>query len=465
MADITKKTFQIPNVSRRSFVRNMGLAAGALASGGFLTAASASGLKKEDCAPKIKTKSPALKIKQLNASAEKIYSCKTELSRYDEKNMPFKQVSMELGVPFFAPLLKNLQKAVKESRIGHGVKVKNPDEARTHVAFNFGAGTWNNMMGPYGEGEENIGNLSWNPLYVPKGMYEHPLRNPDPADLSKKIKQMSRMYGADMSGICRINRKWIYNETCRHLPTPDKPETKPIVFKNVRHPEETAAELVIPESVTHAIVFLIAMPHASTQIGPASIQSTGAVGMGYGRVGLTAVAFAEAIRSMGYNAIPCMNDTGLSVPMAIDAGLGQLGRLGYLVTPWFGPHVRIGKVLTDMPLVADAPIDFGVTEYCTACGICARECPAGAISADRERTYTPPVSSGPCGNPGALKWYIDGKKCLRWWIESGAGSCSRCMAVCPYTRMNWTDYYDGNPDPERFWDLEIGPFGYRSVAY
>jgi len=190
----------------------------------------------------------------------------------------------------------------------------------------------------------------------------------------------------------------------------------------------------------------------------------GATGMGYGRMGLTAVAIAEAIRAMGYNAIPCMNDTGLSVPMAMDAGLGQLGRLGYLISPWFGPHMRIGKVLTDMPLNPDSPIDFGVTEYCETCGICAKECPSGAISPDRERTYDPPRSAGSCGNPGALKWYVDGKKCLRWWIESGTG-CSRCMNVCPYTKMTWTDYYDDNPDPARFWDMEVGPFGYKSVTY
>jgi len=436
----------------------MGLATSALASGGLLKAVSATGLEKE-------LPSPDLKIKTLNAGAETIYACKPGLVRYDEKNMPFKQVSMEFGAPFHIPLLKNLQKAVAASCIGHGIKVSSPDEARAHVAFSFGAGTWNNIMGPFGEGEENMGNLSWNPLYVPKEMYEHPLDNPEPVDLSKKVKQMARVYGADISGICRINRKWIYNSTCRDLPTPKIPATKPIVFKEIRHPKETQNELVIPESITHAIVFLVAMPHASTQIGPGSMQSTGAVAMGYGRVGLTAVALAEAIRSMGYNAIPSMNDTGLSVPMAIDAGLGQLGRLGYLVSPWFGPHVRIGKVLTDMPLTDDSPIDFGVTQYCTTCGLCSRECPAGAISRDKERTYAPPAASGPCGNPGALKWYINGKKCLRWWIESGAGSCSRCMAVCPYTRMNWTDYYAGSPDPKDFWDLEMAPFGYRSVQY
>ena len=99
------------------------------------------------------------------------------------------------------------------------------------------------------------------------------------------------------------------------------------------------------------------------------------------------MALAQAIRSLGYVAIPCMNSTAMSVPLAIDAGLGELGRLGYLVTPEWGPHVRIDKVLTNMPLKPDRPINFGVTEYCTECGICAVECPSGAICPDKKRSY------------------------------------------------------------------------------
>lgn len=452
-------------ISRRNFVQMMGMATGALVAGSKYTPAQASTIKNvASSLEKDGIKLPVIKIRKLNATAEQIHQYKPEMPRFDEENMAFKQVSMEIGAPFFVPQIENMKKEIRASRIGPGVKVKSPDEARAHLAVSFGAGTWNNMIGPYGEGDENIGDLSWNPLFVPKDLYDHPLSNPDPADLYKKVKQMARMFGADMTGICKINRKWIYNSTCRDLATPKKPEPKPIVFKDIRHPEETKDELIIPESVNRAIVFVVAMPHASNQLGPSSVQTMGATGMGYGRMGLTAVSLAESIRSMGYNAIPCMNDTGLSVPLAIDAGLGQLGRLGYLITPWFGPHVRIAKVLTDMPLTTDSPIDFGVTKYCTTCGICAKECPSGAISPDRERTYAPPASAGPCGNPGALKWYIDGKKCLRWWMESGSG-CSKCMTVCPYTRMNWTDYYDGKPDPERFWDLEIAPFGYKSVEY
>ena len=52
-----------------------------------------------------------------------------------------------------------------------------------------------------------------------------------------------------------------------------------------------------------------------------------------------------------------------SIPIAIDAGLGELGRNGLLVTPKYGPRVRLAKILTNMPLVPDSPIRFGVTEF------------------------------------------------------------------------------------------------------
>ena len=85
------------------------------------------------------------------------------------------------------------------------------------------------------------------------------------------------------------------------------------------------------------------------------------------------------IRSLGYEAIPCGNDTTQSIPLAIDAGFGELGRNGLLITPEFGPRQRICKVLTNLPLVADKPIDFGMQSYCETCHACGFACPAKAI--------------------------------------------------------------------------------------
>jgi len=201
--------------------------------------------------------------------------------------------------------------------------------------------------------------------------------------------------------------------------------------------------------------------------------------MGYARIGIIDIALAEAIRTLGYNAIPTMNSTGLSVPLAIDAGLGQLGRNGLLITPDYGAAVRIGKVLTDMPLVPDGPIDFGVTKFCESCTKCAQSCPAKCIPFG-ERTYTAPVDTG---NSGAFKWFVDGRMCLKLWVESGA-SCVNCQGVCTYTKGSFWGHgvirgitssappldpfwaymddlfgYGQMRNPEVVWDMKMYPFG------
>ena len=50
---------------------------------------------------------------------------------------------------------------------------------------------------------------------------------------------------------------------------------------------------------------------------------------------------------------------GITIPMAVDAGLGELGRNGLLLTEKYGPRVRLCKVFTDLPLEPDEPIDLG----------------------------------------------------------------------------------------------------------
>jgi reductive dehalogenase len=407
---------------------------------------------------------PDISIRTTPKSAEEIYECKESLARFSGAEMAFKKVPEELGTAFSRAFKENAISNVANSRIGHGVEVASSAEARAHLALDVAADTWNKIIGPYGENRDNEGFRSWLPLKVPEAMYTSPDPDPDPEDLAHKLKVIATYVGADRVGITRLNHKWVYSEKCLNSDSPEPPITKSIVFRDVEQPAETESELIIPESVTNAIVFVTVQPRMSTEIGPATFQTMASTSAGYSWSGLTAVALAEAVRFMGYVAIPCMNETAMSVPLAIDAGLGQLGRLGYLITPWFGPHVRIAKVLTNMPLAHDSPIDFGVTEYCMECGICAMECPSGAISPDKERSYAPLKAAGPCGNPGSLKWYINGKRCLKWWVESGAG-CSRCTSVCPYTNLTLGSYLGEDPLPEDFWDAEFGQYGHREVIY
>ncbi len=71
---------------------------------------------------------------------------------------------------------------------------------------------------------------------------------------------------------------------------------------------------------------------------------------------------------------------------AFAAGLGEIGWSKMLITPEFGPAVRVGLVLTEMELDPD-PLYSG-PRLCNRCMACAKACPGGAISATRGVTVT-----------------------------------------------------------------------------
>lgn len=238
----------------------------------------------------------------------------------------------------------------------------------------------------------------------------HPLET-DPETGSKLLKRASGFYGAAETGITELDERWVFS----HTYDPKTDENKP---------------LEIPEGLKYAIVFLVEMRLKNLKRSPSAFASA-ETGLAYSKMAFVASSLAQFIRNLGHRAIPCGNDTALSIPLAIDAGLGQLGRNGLLITPWYGPRVRIAKVLTDMPLETDRPIDFGLTEFCENCKKCAEKCEEegpGAISFD-ERTEGGPTISN---NPGASKWYIDPEKCVKFWAENGT-DCSTCIAVCPFS--------------------------------
>jgi epoxyqueuosine reductase QueG len=82
-----------------------------------------------------------------------------------------------------------------------------------------------------------------------------------------------------------------------------------------------------------------------------------------------------------------------------------------------------------MPLVPDAPISFGVTEFCDVCGKCAEECPANAISKVKRTADAIDMSN----NPGVLKWPAKHTNCLRYWRETGL-DCGSCIRSCPFNK-------------------------------
>jgi len=187
--------------------------------------------------------------------------------------------------------------------------------------------------------------------------------------------------------------------------------------------------LAIPKSMGWVIVMAFEMDSGAIACSPTAIGAASAWN-GYSRMTLAASSLAEFIRILGYNAIPCVDMTGLSIPMAIDSGLGELGRNGILITPKYGPLVQLAKVITDMPLLCDQPISFGVAEFCDLCRKCADQCPSAAISSAAPTDE----AHNSCNNPGVLKWPVDAIKCLGGSQSLGSSICSTCIQVCPFNR-------------------------------
>lgn len=96
------------------------------------------------------------------------------------------------------------------------------------------------------------------------------------------------------------------------------------------------------------------------------------------------------------------------------AGMGTFGYSGMLLTPAYGPRIRLSSVITSMDFPAGSPM---VDDLCTGCRRCTRMCPAGAVP-DR-------------GYPSGL---TDKSACVEMHAtlgEKGTTPCGRCIAVCP----------------------------------
>lgn len=139
-----------------------------------------------------------------------------------------------------------------------------------------------------------------------------------------------------------------------------------------------------------------------------------------------AVIMANYIRALGYNARASHfgNYEAVMGPCMIAAGMGELTRTGDCIAhPRMGFRNKVAAVITDLPLVPDKPIDFGMLDFCRVCKKCAENCPAGAITFD-----TDPVPWN-----GYLRWNSDSSKCADFRCSNEEGvNCGRCMKVCPW---------------------------------
>ena len=221
-------------------------------------------------------------------------------------------------------------------------------------------------------------------------------------DFTKAIKKLAKYYGALDCGITELKPAHIYSHIGRGTGTyGDK--------VRLDHP--------------HAVAFTVEMDFEMTGTGPyAPVVMESA--RQYVESTRVSIQLAAAIRDLGYQARAHIdgNYRVIAPLVARDAGLGEIGRMGLLMTPLQGPRVRVGVVTTDMPLVVDHyQGEPSILDFCQICKKCAHNCPSQSI----------PLGEREISN-GVLRWKINPETCYHYWTIVGT-DCGRCLAVCPYS--------------------------------
>ncbi len=231
-----------------------------------------------------------------------------------------------------------------------------------------------------------------------------PARAPIPEDpkvLSRHIKRLGYFLKADIMGICRLPESAVYSHDNQGNPIDiDYPWAIVIVMSKERQTLNAS--------------------NGNDWMGsPLSFQA-------YQPLGIAAHTIANYIRKLGYQA--SAQTAGqyqvLMPPLLLWAGIGEVSRAGIILNPFLGLGFKASAVLTDMPLAADKPIDFGLQDFCRQCQLCAQMCPSNAIPMGDKTMYN-----------GYETWKLDERRCASFSMLNKHGTmCGKCVHVCPWNR-------------------------------
>lgn len=257
---------------------------------------------------------------------------------------------------------------------------------------------------------------------------EEKLPIPDPEQMSRHIKNLAFFLNADEVGIGVLPQYAVYTHQAPPMPqvlagTADFSQSQPV---DLSHHKYVIAVLVDQDLRT--------MLGSTGYDGVSASQSMQA----YLFSGVIACTIAAYIRNLGYSARAShFSNYSLAMPpVLIAAGLGEMSRTGECVLhPRLGFRHKAACVTTDLPLMPDSPIDFGLREFCSHCMKCAEECPNGSISLERDQKEF----------NGYLKWVGDMKQCTIFRATNDEGSsCGRCMKVCPWNSKEDSWYHSAS---------------------
>jgi len=218
------------------------------------------------------------------------------------------------------------------------------------------------------------------------------------------IEELLRSLGAVAVGCAAVKPEYVYT----HKGRLDHDYGEPVVI-----------------DLPTAIVFLVEMDFDAMQRAP-RMEVLRESARQYFIAAKASMVLAEVLRAAGFGA-KAHYDAHYDLilpPLAVEAGLGELGRNNILIADRFGSRVRIGTVTTDGPLEHDRPVSLGADSFCETCKKCAAGCPSHSLSLTSKEEVA-----------GVMKWPTKVETCYAYWRSVGS-DCGICIACCPFSHRN-----------------------------
>ncbi|WP_201750513.1 4Fe-4S dicluster domain-containing protein [Senegalia massiliensis] len=219
--------------------------------------------------------------------------------------------------------------------------------------------------------------------------------------ITRRIKGLSKHFGAVKVGITRMrNYHW---------------------YSNRGRDNETYGDKV-NSNHKYGIVFAVKMDKEMLNRSP-QVSEIIDTSNAYVKASIIGMQISYFLRELGYEARNHMDANYLAVlPLvARDAGIGDIGRNGIIITKEYGQMIRLGLITTNIPLIEDEYKDFGLNNFCERCNRCLRTCPGKAIPKDKKDIN------------GINRWQINQEDCYNMWRILGT-DCGICISSCPFSQ-------------------------------
>lgn len=226
----------------------------------------------------------------------------------------------------------------------------------------------------------------------------------DRAIISCHIKRLGYFLKADIVGICRLPEYALYSHDRAGNP--------------------------IDTNYQFAIVIVMSKEYKTVKASTGHDWIGDAISFQcYQHLALVAQTMADYIRRLGYPASAeyTFKEGDFHViipPLLLWAGIGEESRTGVILNPFLGLNFKAAAVLTNLPLLPDKPVDFGLQDFCQRCKICALACPSKAIPTGDKIMHN-----------GYESWKLDEQRCTSFSLLNQKGTiCNNCIRVCPWTK-------------------------------